>query len=150
MKPTTLLRVASVLTLIHAALHTAGGVFGQPTPGPATAAVAAMRDNVFPVFGSMRSYWMFYRGMGLGATISLTFEAIVFWQLGSLAKNDAARLRPLLSVFAVAYFALAINSYLYFFLPPVIVELLIAGCLAGAIAAAKPAAVPAQVAAARG
>ena len=36
--------------------------------------------------------------MGLGVTIFLTVEAIVFWQLGTLAKTDAARLRPILAV----------------------------------------------------
>jgi hypothetical protein len=43
MKPVLFLRIASVLTFIHAALHTIGGVFGKVTPGPATVAVQAMR-----------------------------------------------------------------------------------------------------------
>jgi hypothetical protein len=29
-KPTIFLRVASILTLVHAVLHTIGGVFGKP------------------------------------------------------------------------------------------------------------------------
>ena len=35
MKSTIFLRIASVLTLIHAILHTIGGVFGKPEPGAA-------------------------------------------------------------------------------------------------------------------
>ncbi len=137
MKPALLLRIAAVLTFIHAVLHTIGGVFGKAGPGPATVAVEAMKVNQFLLMGHMRSFWDFYRGMGLGATISLTAEAIVFWQLGSLAKTDARRLRPILATFLVAYAALAVNSYAYFFLGPVIAEILIAACIGLAIVTAK-------------
>jgi hypothetical protein len=141
MKPVLFLRIASVLTFIHAALHTIGGVFGKVTPGAATVAVQAMRMNQFLVMGYMRSYWDFFRGMGLAVTIFLTAEAVVFWQLSSLAKTDARRLRPILAVFAASYIVFAVNSYAYFFLAPVITELLIAVLLALAIATASSTAV---------
>jgi hypothetical protein len=137
MKPTIFLRIASVLTLIHAILHTIGGVFSKPDPGAASVAFAAMRSNPFLVMGLVRTYADFYRGLGLCITIFLTMEAIVFWQLGSLAKTHAPRLRPILAAFVVAYLALAINSWFYFFLGPVVVEILIALCLGLAIATAK-------------
>jgi hypothetical protein len=140
-KPVLFLRIAAVLTFIHAVLHTIGGVFGKVEPGPAAVAVEAMKANQFPLMGHMRSFWDFYRGMGLGATISLTTEAVVFWQLGLLAKTEARRLRPILATFLVAYAALSVNSYAYFFLGPVIVEILIAACLGLAMATAKPEAV---------
>jgi hypothetical protein len=137
-KPVLFLRIASVLTLIHAVLHTIGGVFSSPDPGPATVAVEAMKANQFLLMGNMRSYWEFYRGMGLAVTIFLTFEAVVFWQLSSLARTDARRLRPILATFAVAYCAMAVNSQIYFFLAPVIVETIIAILLVLAIVTAKP------------
>ena len=128
-KPWVWLRIAAVLTLIHAVLHTVGGVFGSVDPGPATVAVEAMKVNQFLLLGHVRSYWDFYRGMGLGLTIFLTAEGIIFWQLASLAKSDARRLRPVLTTFAIAYLVFSINSYRYFFIAPVIVEVLIAACL---------------------
>ena len=137
MKPVLFLRIAAVLTFIHAVLHTIGGVFGKVTPGPAATAVEEMKINQFLLMGNTRSFWDFYRGLGLGATISLTAEAVLFWQLGSLAKTDARRLRPILATFLVAYATLAVNSYTYFFLAPVIVEIVIAACLGLAIATAK-------------
>lgn len=143
MKPVLFLRIASVLTLIHSALHTMGGVFGKPAPGVAAATDAVMRANQFVVFGVTRTYFDFLRGMGLGVTIFLTAEAIVFWQLGSLAKIEAARLRPIIATFMIAYLVFAVNSYTYFFLMPVIVEIVIAACLGIAIATAKSA-VPAR------
>jgi hypothetical protein len=137
MKPTVFLRVAAILTLIHAVLHTIGGVYGAVEPGPAATAVQAMKTNQFLVMGHLRSFWDFYHGMGLGSSISLTAEAIFFWQLGSLAKTDAMRLRPILATFLIAYAAFAVNSNAYFFLGPVITEILIAACLGLALATAK-------------
>jgi hypothetical protein len=136
-KPVLFLRIASILTFIHAVLHTIGGVFGKIGPGPAAVAVEAMKTNQFLLMGHMRSFWDFYRGMGLGATISLTAEAILFWQLASLAKTDAQRLRPIMATFLVAYSVFAVNSYTYFFLGPVIAEIMIAACLALALLTAK-------------
>jgi hypothetical protein len=137
-KPVLFLRIASVLTLIHAVLHTVGGVFGKIDPGPASVAVEAMKVNQFLFMGTLRSYWEFFRGMGLMVTIFLTAEAVIFWQLSSLAKSDSRRLRPILATFAVAYAALALDSFTYFFLVPVIVEAAIALLLGLALVTAKP------------
>jgi hypothetical protein len=136
-KPAVFLRIAAVLTFVHAVLHTIGGVFGHVDPGPATVAVQAMKINQFLFMGHLRSFWDFYHGLGLGATISLTSESIVFWQLASLAKTEAGRIRPILITFAIAYSVLALNSYSYFFLAPVIVEIVIAVCLGTAIVTAN-------------
>jgi hypothetical protein len=138
MKPTLFLRIAAVLTFIHAVLHTIGGVFSKPGPGPEAVAVEAMKVNQFLLMGHVRSFWDFYRGMGLGITITLTAESILFWQLASLAKSEAWRLRPIMATFFVAYSVFAVNSYAYFFLGPVITEILIAACLGVAIVTAKP------------
>jgi hypothetical protein len=133
MKPVLFIRLASVLTLVHAVLHTIGGVFGKPEPGAQEAAVAAMKANQFQVMGLTRTYWDFQMGLGLAVSILMLVEAIVFWQLGSLAKGDASRLRPILATFLVGYLALAVNSYRYIFAPPMIIELLIVVCLGSAI-----------------
>lgn len=139
MTPTVYLRIASVLTLIHAIMHTIGGVFGKPLPGTAAMVVATMQANRFPVLGVVRSYADFYMGLGLGVTISLTVEAVLLWQLSDLARKEAARLRPILSILMLGFLVFAGNSYLYFFLGPVIAELLIALCLGLAIVTAKSA-----------
>ena len=134
------LRIASILTFIHAVLHTVGGVFGKVPPGPAAVAALAMQTNQFVALGVTRTFWQYYRGMGLAVTIFLTAEAIVFWQLSNLAKANAPRLRPIFATFFLAYLVFAIDSYLYFFSAPVITEVLIALCFAWALFAAKPAA----------
>jgi hypothetical protein len=130
MRTVLFLRIASVLTLIHAVLHTIGGVFGGPAP-------AVMKANTFPVMGVTRSYGDFYMGLGLVVSVFLTVEAVVFWQLGSLAKTDALRLRPILATFLIGYLGAAVISWRYFFAAPVITEILIALCLGLAIASAR-------------
>lgn len=137
MKPVLFIRIAAVLVFIHAVLHTVGGVFGKAEPGPAAVAVAAMKSNQFLLMGNTRSYWDFYFGLGLCVTICLTFESVALWFLGSIAKSHSALLRPILAAFAIEYAALAVNSWRYFFLGPVIVEILIALCLIAAIATAR-------------
>jgi len=138
MKPVIYLRTASLLTLIHAVMHTIGGVFGKPDPGPQQIAVAAMKANQFPLMGATRSFWSFYMGLGLAVTIFLTIVAIVLWQLSSLAKTDACRLRPIFMTFLLAFLLLAVNSSIYFFSAPAIMELLIAICLAMATFTSRP------------
>jgi hypothetical protein len=140
MRTVLFLRIASVLTFIHAALHTIGGVFGGADPGEQQAVVATMKAHEFLVMGVMRSYWDFHMGMGLAVSVFLTAEAVVFWQLGSLAKTDALRLRPVLTTFLIGYLGIALVSYRYFFAAPVITEILIAGCLGAAIASCRQAA----------
>lgn len=137
MKPATFLRIAAVLTLIHSTLHTIGGVFGKVPPGPAGNAVAAMKANQFMLMGNLHTYWNFYIGFGLGITIFLTLEAVIFWLLASRMATEGSALKPIILVFALGYVALAVNSYCFFFVAPVINELLIALCLVFAIVTAK-------------
>jgi hypothetical protein len=137
MRTTLFLRIASVLTFIHAALHTIGGLFGGVSPGAMQTAVSAMKGNEFVAMGVTRTFWDFYLGFGFAVSVFMTVEAVVFWQLGSLARTDALRLRPILAAFLVGFVVMAVVSYRYFFAGPVITEILIAVCLGLAIVAAK-------------
>ena len=136
MRSVIFLRIASVLTLVHAVLHTIGGVFGRVPPA-VQPVVTVMKANQFLAMGAMRTMWDFHMGLGLAVSVFLTLEAVVFWQLGSLAKSDALRLRPVLATFLVGYLGFAVVSYRYFFVGPVITEMLISLCLGLAIVSAK-------------
>jgi len=133
MKAAIFVRIAAGLVLLHAVLHTVGGVFGKVPGGPAAVAVAAMKANSFVALGNTRTFWDFYRGMGLGVTIFLSMEAVVLWLLAPLVVRYGRELRPVLIAFAIGYLVFAVNSYRYFFLGPVVAEVLIAGCLIAAV-----------------
>jgi len=132
-KPTIFLRVASVLTLIHAVLHTVGGVFGTPKNGSEEVAVVeTMKAHQFLVMGSPRTYWDFFFGYGLILSICLLVQAVLFWQLGEIAKSQPLIIRPILMAFFLAFCGFTIIAGRYFFLAPAITEVIIAACLAGA------------------
>ena len=137
MKTSTLLKIAAVLMFLYFAGHTAGAPW---TPGEAPADIAvvdAMKSDHFPVIGVSRSYWDFYFGFGLIISVMQLFQAIVLWQLGTLAKTDAARLRPIIAVFCASLVINAVLSWMYFFAIPVVTALLIAICLAIAFVSAR-------------
>ena len=132
MTPTIFLRIASVLTLIHCAAHTIGGVFGKPKHGAEQLAVIdAMKSHHFNVMGSMRSYWDFFFGYGLFGTVNLLIQGILFWMLGSHVKTNPALVRSVAALFFFNYVLTSVIAFKYFFIGPGITELLIAACLAG-------------------
>jgi hypothetical protein len=128
-KAVWLLRIASVLALVHGVLHTIGGVFGSIAPGPMQTAVTAMQTNRFQAMGADRSYWDFIMGYGLLTTVKFLVETVVFWQLASLLKAYGLQVRPLLIAFCVGYVADAFIAWRYFFAGPAVFEIVIAGCL---------------------
>jgi len=133
------LRIASVLTLIHCILHTVGGVFSSPKPEEMPV-VEAMKAHTFDVMGSMRSFWDFLFGYGLGVTITLLIQSLLFWQLATMSKSNAAWTRPIIALFFFNFVAMSVVVWRYFFTAPAITELLIAACLATAyFTAAAPA-----------
>src|SRR5262245_61440238 len=137
MKTSTLLKIAGVLMFLYFAGHTAGAPW---TPGEAPADMAvvdAMKSDHFPVIGVSRSYWDFYFGFGLIISVMQLFQAVILWQLGTLAKTEAVRLRPIIAVFFVSLVMNAILSWMYFFIIPTVMAILIAICLFLAFVSAK-------------
>src|SRR3954469_6981981 len=101
MKPTLLLRIAAAISALFAAGHCAGGL-QQWNPMGANPVFASMANRQFPVEGATRSYLDLYLGLGWSGEVFLVLQTILLWQLASLAKSDAARLRPMIAAFAVA------------------------------------------------
>jgi hypothetical protein len=132
-KTTLFLRIAAVLAFIHAILHTFGAVISKPNNGaPEVAIIEAMKSRAFNVMGSMRTYWDFFFGYGLLVTITLLVQGVLFWQLGTMAKTNAAQIRPIVLLFSFNFIATTVVAWKYFFIAPAVTELLIAAFLAGA------------------
>lgn len=141
MRSVLYLRIASVLTFFHFAAHTIGGVLSGPHHGAEeTVVLQAMKAHQFAVMGASRSYWDFYFGYGLFVSVNFLVQAVLFWQLASLARTNGALIRPIVALFFVCYAALAVVAWKYFFIAPLAVEVLIAVCLALAYASLRPAA----------
>jgi hypothetical protein len=135
MKPSLLLRIASILTLLFAAGHTAGGLSFW-SPAGETEVLRAMRSFHFDAAGVSRTYLDFYLGFGFIISIYLLAQAVALWQLASMAKADPIQVRPLVGTFLVASVASAFLSWRFIFLLPVISCTAVAVCLGLAFYAA--------------
>ena len=130
MKPTTFLRIASIITLLYCAGHTLGMPW-TPALGPdELPVIEGMKSHSFDAAGSTRTYWDFYFGFGIISSVYLILQSVVLWQLGSLAKTEAFRFRPIIGTFFVAFVINAILGWMYFFIIPVSMAAAISVCLA--------------------
>jgi len=134
-KTPLLLRIASILSLLLAAGHTAGG-FSFWSPEGETEVLRAMRSFHFDIAGVSRSYLDFYLGFGFINSIYLLVQAVVLWQLASMAQVDPIRVRPLVGSFFVASAASAFLAWKFIFAVPVVSFAAIAACLGMAFHAA--------------
>ncbi|RUL79944.1 LIC_13387 family protein [Dyella choica] len=135
MKPSLLLRIASVLTLLLAVGHTTGGLSFW-SPAGETDVLRAMRSFHFDAAGASRTYLDFYLGFGYVNSVYLFLQTVVLWQLASLAKTDAVRVRPLIGSLLLASVASAALAWRFIFVVPVVSFLAIAVCLGLAFYAA--------------
>jgi hypothetical protein len=123
-----LLRIASILTLLFAAGHTIGGLSFW-SPAGETEVLRAMRSFHFDAGGVSRTYLDFYLGFGYILSVYLLLQAVTLWQLASIAKSDAFRIRPLIASFVLASIASAALSWRFIFVVPVVCSAAIAACL---------------------
>ena len=125
--------------MIHAVLHTVGGLLGEPSHGPEERAViAAMKASAFDFMGSPRTYWDFYFGFGLFLSVGLVLQAVLLWQLAALAKSDPAKARPFMISLFLAFVAAILLSWQFFFIAPLVTEAIIAAFIALAYMSSRP------------
>ena len=101
MKPSVVLRITSLITLILAVGHFLGGVASWSPVGE-TEVLKAMQSFRFDTGGMSRTYFDFYLGFGFILSVYLLLQAVLLWQLATLAKTEAHRIRPLLVSFLLA------------------------------------------------
>lgn len=131
MKASTLYRVAAVLILLFDIGHTLGFRQSDPQWG-IDAVVGSMRSIHFDVQGFHRTYWDFFLGAGFSIAVFYLFAALLAWQLGSLPKESLVRMRGIAWTFALCFAALAVVSWMYLFILPVVFSIAITLCLASA------------------
>jgi hypothetical protein len=101
MTTTVWLRISSVIALLFAVGHTLGGL-SDWSPTPDNPVIQAMRAVHFEVMGVNRSYLDFYRGFGYLLTVAMLMQAALLWQLATLARTNAAAVRPMIGIMAAA------------------------------------------------
>ena len=130
-------RTAAVLILLFDIGHSAGYPWSDPEW---RVDLTAMRSTHFTVFGFSRTYWDFYVGFGLFVSVFLLLAAVLSWQLGSLPRETFPLVRTTAWALAIGFAAVAVLSWMYFFIIPIIFATAITVCLfAGAWLSARTA-----------
>src|SRR5262245_2404409 len=136
MTTTLWLRISSVVSLLFAAGHALGGR-KHWSPMGETDVLRAMRDVRFDVMGSSRSYLDFYEGFGHSLTVSMLLQALLLWQMASLARTEQARRRRRIAAFVLATIAGGVVAWLWIIPIPALFSAVLAACLAVAFFLAR-------------
>jgi hypothetical protein len=137
MKPFHFLRIAAVLTLLYCAGHSSGFPWTPYTSPEAMSVIDTMKGHSFEEQGFKGTYWDIYMGFGLVISVVLLLQAVVLWQVASIAKTDTMRVRPIVATFLIGFIINVGLAWKYFFIIPVVMAALIAVCLALALVLAK-------------
>lgn len=115
MKPKLLLRIASVVMLLHAIGHTMGTLTWKDSPDPAVAPIIdGMINKHFIFMGRECSIAMFYCGYGVTMIFVLLLITALLWIAASHLDS-----RPLVNKLLLMLFSflclLAVTEFIYFF-----------------------------------
>ena len=135
MTATLLLRIAAIISLLFTAGHTLGGRTKWSPMGD-NAVLRAMTDVRFQAMGANRSYLDFFMGFGWSLSVSMLLQSILLWQMATLARTDAAKVRPMIAVFAVAQLVSVVIAWRFIFPLPALFALVLFAALAAAFFAA--------------
>jgi hypothetical protein len=130
------LRISSVVSLLFAAGHTLGGRRNWSPIGESSV-LTAMRDFRFDIQGVNRSYLDFYRGFGFSLSVFLVLQAVVLWQLSTIAAANPSQVRPIVASFAVASIVGGILAWCFLFPVPAVFSVVLSACLVLAAIAAR-------------
>jgi hypothetical protein len=112
MTTTLFLRIASVISLLFTLGHTAGGL-QKWSPISDNDVLKAMTTFRFDVMGVNRSYLDLYMGLGWSISVWMLMQTVLLWQMASLARTNAAGVRPMVAVIALATLASGVIAWCF-------------------------------------
>src|SRR5262245_47892887 len=136
MTTTLWLRISSVVSLLFTLGHTMGGR-KLWSPMGANPVLESMRTVPFQAMGASRTYLDFYMGFGWSISVLMLLETVLLWQMASLARTEAARLRPMIATCALATAATGVIAWVFIFPLPAAFSAVLFACLAVAFARAR-------------
>jgi len=128
MKAPIFLRIAAVLLVLFAVMHTWGFRQSDPTWG-VDALLVSMRSIHFDVGGVSRTYWDLFLAAGFSVGVFFLFAGILAWQLARLPAATLGMMRGILWSFALCFAAIAVLSWKYLFVLPFGFSLVVTLCL---------------------
>jgi hypothetical protein len=128
MKPSLVYRIAAVLLVLFAVGHTLGFQQSDPSWG-VDSLLGLMRSSRFEVQGFTRSYWDLFLAAGFSVGAFYLFSAVLAWQLASLPAETLAGMRLSVWAFALCFAVIALVSFRYLFVIPIVFSVLVTACL---------------------
>lgn len=136
MTTTLWLRISAGIALLFAAGHTLGGLKYWSPMGD-NAVLQSMRAVRFDTMGANRSYFDFFMGFGHSISVLQLMEAVLLWQLASLARSNALSVRPMIAVIGLATVACGVIAWRFIFPVPAFFSLVLAATLTVAYVVAR-------------
>ena len=96
-----------------------------------------MRAFEFDVSGAIRTYWHFYMGFGVYIIVLLLMQAVLLWQMASLARVNPRLVRPLIGAIGVANFIGTAVIWGFVFAVPALMSLACTVCVGLAFVSAS-------------
>jgi hypothetical protein len=116
MKPKLLLRIAAILILIHALLHTMGFNQWKEDPEPAKhEMIKLMTGQKFPFMGTSRNMGEYYDGFGYAASIALFLIAVLLWLVSTESSTNSSLAKKTIAVISFGLLLWAADELIYFF-----------------------------------
>jgi hypothetical protein len=141
MTTTLWLRIAAVIALLFAVGHAVGG-FSDWSPMEDNPVIRAMRNVRFDVMGVDRSYLDFYKGFGHSLTAFQVMQAVLLWQLSTLARTSAAAVRPMIGIMVLVGAAQCVIAWRFIVPVPAVLTLVLVACMTVAYLVARRAPTP--------
>jgi hypothetical protein len=117
MTTAVLLRISAVISLLFTIGHSLGGT-KRWSPMGENDVLKAMETVRFDTMGVNRSYLDFFLGFGWSLSVAMLLQSVLLWQLASLARSDAAQVRPMIAAFALATLAGGVIAWIFIFPAP--------------------------------
>ena len=136
MTTTLWLRISAVISLLFTAGHTIGGL-KHWSPMGENPVLQAMRTVRFETMGASRTYLDFFMGFGWSISVTMVMQTVLLWQLGTLARTDPMRVRPLIAVFALAAAACGVIAWRFIFPVPALFSAVLVASLLVAFVLAR-------------
>jgi len=136
MTTTLWLRISAAIALLFAAGHALGGLKYWSPMGD-NPVLQSMRSVRFDTMGANRSYFDFFMGFGHSISVLLVMQAVLLWQLATLARTNALSVRPMIAAIGLATVALGVIAWRFIFPLPALFSLVLAVTLAVAYVTAR-------------